>query len=335
MPCADVVCKQPIELRCACGRRSEPRRCNRGGGGSDDAAASSADGGADDDAPAPLPCDDACAAEARKKQLADAFGIVGRDGHAPLYSSDLLHFALASPLFVRTVERSLAKVAASGDVPLGGTYQLPVMDSVRRQIVHKLCKYYGLDSESVGDEPQRRVVLQRTADARLPTRSLGQVAHPNVPAAVGLAAIHFRHLDASVRTGHLTAVLEPFAGQYRLKWLNDTDAIAIFANAAECRTALRQLQQHALFDTALFDDTCPSLYGTLSTSMPRQSAAPSAASSSPPRASSSATAGGAGGWATVAKGAPRRPVSAPTRAAASPQTVFSVLSGAADSAWDE
>ena len=84
---------------------------------------------------------------------------------------------------------------------------------MRRQMVHMLAKHYFLLTESVGEDPHRRVVVVRCADSRLPTKTLGEVAHPSVPNAVGMTALLFSQLTPNVRTAHLEAVMEPFKDQ--------------------------------------------------------------------------------------------------------------------------
>jgi transcriptional repressor NF-X1 len=299
-PCPDVPCQQNATISCACGRRSITRVCKRT---SESVAATAAVAvptvvPADESVPpseteastaaaattsAPegeavvaqqvdtddlLACDDKCRAEQRREQLANAFGVGGRDGSkAPLYSDLLYHFALASPVFVRMVERTFHHVATSNAVPIGGTYRLPPMDKMRRQIVHQLAKHYFLQTESVGEDPFRRVVLTRCADTRLPTQSLGRVAYPQVPNAVGLSALHFAGLTPNVRTNHLEALLRPFKDQYRLKWLDDSNALAIFVNDSEARVALRTIKPDSPFEVTLFDDLQPTAYGVLALSI--------------------------------------------------------------------
>jgi hypothetical protein len=62
------------------------------------------------------------------------------------------------------------------------------MDSMRRQIVHKLAKYWSVGTASAGDEPQRRVVLTRNADSRAPAVGLA-ASVASVRLQTGLACV--------------------------------------------------------------------------------------------------------------------------------------------------
>jgi transcriptional repressor NF-X1 len=381
-PCPDVPCAAIATIACACGRRKLERVCGKTNASvlaaaeaANDAATAAAEAAAaagDDVGTAALAaaaavhkvdadvleCDAACVAEQRKEQLANAFGIGGRDGKkAPLFSELLRHFALASPVFVRTVERTFHHIVTSREIPIGGTHRLPPMDKMRRQIVHQLAKHYFLQTESVGEDPYRRVVLTRAADSRLPTMSLGQVAYPHVPNAVGLSALHFANLTPNVRTNHIEALLEPFRDQYRLKWLDDSNALAIFVNESESRVALRAIKGSSPFDVSLFDDLMPTLYGagsvaltidkddaaTTGSYVSQEDAALRRSSNSPPPSSSSFEHAAPaprpkplpGGWAQVAAKSAK---SKPTSGSVSAKNVASLNRprlGAADAAFGD
>jgi hypothetical protein len=301
-PCPDVVCRESVQISCACGRRVDTTMCGRGGANDRraalQAAAAAAAKSADDDNDDPneddddaavqmalrggtaaLACNDECEAEARRQQLADAFGIAGRDGAAPLYSTELMHFALASPAFVRLVERHLLQAATS--VAIGASHRLPPMDRLHRATVHKLAKYYFLRGESVGEEPQRCVVVTRQADCKhcaslcrvVSCRGVNssacssnaneialrdgasQLAERHRHGVAPLFESHSKHSHHSSRScfealgrfvvrllaGSLCFVTGTIADKYKIKWLDDSNALAMFVDPADARIALRQV----------------------------------------------------------------------------------------------
>ena len=200
-------------------------------------------------------------------------------------------------------------------------------------------KHYFLGTESFGEEPHRHVVVIRQADSRLPTATLGQVAHPNVPNAVGLAALHFSELTSNVRTHHLEEVLKPWHSHYKLKWIDDGNAIAVFAKESDARIALRTLGSHSPFKVSMFDDLSPSLYGSLVLNMGEQRSAARAnadISNSDVRDKRHSKPA-EGDWVAVAKGvAPSRAQarSPPPMTSGSYHNPYSILAKA-DDAWND
>lgn len=124
------------------------------------------------------------------------------------------------------------------------------MDSVQRQIVHELAKYYFLDTESVGTDANRYVVVTKKIGSRPPLFTLSQVSsmQSSLPAitsiskdvvqthgAAHLAAaaspmstLHLYDLSRSVKTTHLQHFLRDFEGLYVLQWIDESNALAIF-----------------------------------------------------------------------------------------------------------
>lgn len=149
-----------------------------------------------------LPCTnviflETCLKELRQRKLAEAFGISPSDStKPPTYSDLLLNAAKALPTFVsqhplppllppvlgvfsyflffqvKTVESIFMKLLKSTDSQV----KLSPMDSVQRQIVHELAKYYFLETESVGTDQNRYVVLSKKIGSRPPLFTLSQVA---------------------------------------------------------------------------------------------------------------------------------------------------------------
>ncbi len=67
--------------------------------------------------------------------------------------------------FVESIETRINTFLASNDPEL----DLEPMNSYKRRLVHKLAVQYKLDTESRGEEPERRVCLVRTGDSAAPT----------------------------------------------------------------------------------------------------------------------------------------------------------------------
>ena len=124
-PCPEEPCMDLVQIHCGCGVRTTEVHCFCAM-----------------DAAEKLECDDVCREIARRRTLADAFGIRPADGTVPAYSSFLIYFARSHKGYVAELEETLAKFIADADAKM-----MPIdprMDPTTRKFVFALSKYYGL-----------------------------------------------------------------------------------------------------------------------------------------------------------------------------------------------
>lgn len=204
-----------------------------------------------------IPCDEICLKELRNKKLQEAFGIAPTDQtKPPTYSELLLNAARAVPTFIRSIEAQLIKFLKSSDAQ----FKFSAMDNVQRQIIHELAKYYLLDTESIGQDSNRLVVLTRRTASRPPLFSLSQVVQmqnsiPSVSrdtvqthgsshlsvSACPMSTLHLYDLTKAIKTTHLQHFLREFEGLYTLQWIDEANALAIFHQPGMFLKALDQL----------------------------------------------------------------------------------------------
>uniref|UniRef100_A0A6B2KX83 R3H domain-containing protein n=1 Tax=Arcella intermedia TaxID=1963864 RepID=A0A6B2KX83_9EUKA len=266
--CPTEPCKQKSKISCSCGRLTQDVPCI----GRNTTA---------------LPCDDVCKKEIRNKQLAIAFGILPTT-KPPQYSDILLNMAKVSPQFILNLEARLNQFIRNSDSKL----KLPVMDTVQRRTVVELAKYYGLDFEIMGVDPQKYIVLTKKAGtSRLPTALLSQMASfqddsafksiisntPSLssnqvfntqqtsslmikPVLKPSATLQVYDLSPVVKNSHLMEFLKPYADQYSIQWVDDCNALILFNQEHLMRRALSDLSS-GQFKVKAYSDANPETAG--------------------------------------------------------------------------
>lgn len=211
---------------------------------------------------------DICRKEHRQRKMAEAFGILPTT-KPPSYSDFLLQMARAAPQFVANIEAKFNHFLHISDLRI----RLPDMDTVQRKVVHELAKYYNLDTESIGVEPNRHVQLVKKTGSKVPTVPLSQMAKfehqyssgntaSSAPGSSGskagwlASALHIYDLSVNVKTHHLENFLTPYAGSYTLHWIDESNAIAVFNNEQQMRKALGSLTG-GLFKVKAYMDANP------------------------------------------------------------------------------
>jgi len=208
--------------------------------------------------------------------LAEAFGIVPSD-KPPTYSELLINSAKALPVFVKNLESQLSKFIRSADHQV----KIPPVDNVQRQIIVELAKYYFLETELIGFEPNRQVVLHKRAGSRMPLIFLSQVVqmqaslpspahissekvkeHGGVhikssPAQPTMSTLHLYNLSRAVKTSHLESYLRAYEGQYVLQWIDESNALAIFHQHDRYLSAVGSLVDQAYIRVKPYRDTNP------------------------------------------------------------------------------
>lgn len=118
-----------------------------------------------------IPCDEGCLDAARRRQLADAFGMelkTQTDGFK--YTDNIVDLYLSNPGWSTGIEKKIRQFAMShvaeengnstGDsTPPEKALKFPPMKSLERMFIHELAGAYSLRSQSYDPEPQRNVVV--------------------------------------------------------------------------------------------------------------------------------------------------------------------------------
>lgn len=115
---------------------------------------------------------------ARRRQLADAFGVADPEhrpsmfaaSSAATFSADVVKVARQNPEFVRLLEAALEHAINSRKMRVS----LQPMPRSQRAVVHELSKAYGITTQSYGNEPQRRVDLFVLPTAAVPSIRLAR-----------------------------------------------------------------------------------------------------------------------------------------------------------------
>jgi len=170
-PCPNVTCEDDLTLKCPCERREVRVPCARERrilGPLNPEVLETASG------QLRLNCNDECRHHVRVRNFAEALGVVPSNlSQEVRYPPELLDAAGEDLESVVALEQSLEKLV------LG---QLSRLDSDSdsgppRGLVHELCSFYGLDSETRGRDPFRRVVVFRNpsrAPPRVPSPLLSE-----------------------------------------------------------------------------------------------------------------------------------------------------------------
>ncbi len=192
-----------------------------------------------------LPCDDVCAKEIRKKQLAQAFG---KQHQNWTDAQALIGLAKTHPTLLRRAEANLANLVLrnSGFVFEEGAIVpnvvFPGLTAAQRKLVHLLAESFGLKSESFGEEAQRSVWVTLRPGSRLPTAPLSSVLENQqreAEARTGLRAadcgVLLSQMSPSVKTQHIQAMVQPWKNTCVIHWLDDHSCLVVFDDPATAR----------------------------------------------------------------------------------------------------
>ncbi|XP_072031586.1 transcriptional repressor NF-X1-like isoform X2 [Amphiura filiformis] len=238
-PCPKQRCKAKVTIKCGCGFLSETSQCLQG---VDDSqlteafqkmttsaiAAQLKFGQAsmdmtklmafrDDKGQRILECTVECARVERNRRFADALNINDPDllgNSAPSYIPFLKEQAKKSPAFVSAVEKDFATVVkAVQSKYTSRSHAFSPMNRDQRRVIHELSDFYGLESQSYDQEPQRNVVVTaRRGQSHMPSVTLTAVVqqelHPKAPTPIPLNS-KYEDLRAASKAAKLsTQILE-------------------------------------------------------------------------------------------------------------------------------
>ena len=225
LPCPDVLCEEPIVVKCACGRKSRTARCNTSDLHTDGSPT--------------VPCDEACELELRNARLRDILSVESSRPVLP-YPTMVMQAVLDRQLldFCARSERKLNDWLDEGRQP---TKNFPSMKSDQRWLLHQLAAYYQLTAESVDQEPNRSVRFIRQPLSAIPSVSLSSATrtYVNGKSAKGSAGptgvseaylLHFLGLtiQPTLSVTDVRMMMHDWEGKFRLNWLDDDHAIAMF-----------------------------------------------------------------------------------------------------------
>ncbi|PRP88058.1 NF-X1-type zinc finger protein [Planoprotostelium fungivorum] len=229
-PCPKVPCKVMIALTCPCKRKTVKTECMRGG--EEDTA--------EKGKIRELMCDEICEKQMQNKRLADALGITQKS--VKRYPDDLQNFARVFPSFVNKVEKMFEEFIKSRAL----RYEFAAMDRVQRKIVHELAPFYGLLSESICEEPDRRVVITRGRDTGFPDHPLSSLVDsakfklgsmslvntaPSFPLEVG-------EIPSNVnKKTFLSFIRKDVDASMHMQWIDESTVVCFFRSQATRRAA--------------------------------------------------------------------------------------------------
>ncbi|KAF1774396.1 Zinc finger, C2H2-like [Phytophthora cactorum] len=148
----------------------------------------------------------------RNQRLAHALG-VNRPGLAsgdtvafeeemktPSYPEELIAWGKANTSYLTVVERRLERIVQE---PSCHSVSLRVMSGEERALMHQLASFYGVVSESFGEDPHRRISFFKREDARVPSVTLSAYIsnlNKQARAAQALSRLKFLPLRGSTPT---------------------------------------------------------------------------------------------------------------------------------------
>ena len=256
----NVVCSHRITITCECGRQSLKATCGV------------LDGEPTVEHPT-IACDETCAKELRKKQLAQAFG---KQHQAWQDSQMMVGLARTHPLLLRRIEQQLCFLISNNagfeftDDAIVPNVVFPSMGAAQRKLVHLVAESFGLSSESFGQDRARAVWVTLRPNAHPPTTLLSQVLQEQQQEVEGKGfrasdcGVLLSQMSPSILTKDLQNLLQPWRNQWALHWLDDNSCLVIFDDPGLARVAVNQLkgpfavtlfreEQHAMTKSLMMD----------------------------------------------------------------------------------
>ena len=200
------------------------------------------------------------AREARRKQLASAFGVDNPDTRpssfaasaAQAFTAETLALARQEPDFVRDIERRFDEALAAADAncavgPKGRRVSLPAMPRAKRRLVHEVGATYHIMTQAYGEGPGRHIDLFLVPGlSSHPSCRLSDAARAppeQLPAPVGGGGAALRLLFTDVAAeADLERMLQAWAGDYELSAAGTGgNAVATFCREAAFNDARDRL----------------------------------------------------------------------------------------------
>ncbi|KAJ8024888.1 Transcriptional repressor NF-X1 [Holothuria leucospilota] len=211
-------CKAKVEMKCSCGNLSETVMCMSGANDStlnpaiqraSSAAVASKTGEGVDITEMMgrrrvLECNEKCAVIERNRRLAEALNLkdaeLRPEAGAPQYTEFLKEMARKNPSSVSSIEKGLSNLVQSvQDSKFSSrSHSFPCMNRDMRRMIHELAEFYGCQTQSYDQEPNKNVVaLARKDKCRLPNMTLSSVVQRERFPKVPMPIPHHRNMDIS------------------------------------------------------------------------------------------------------------------------------------------
>ncbi|MQL71057.1 hypothetical protein Taro_003363 [Colocasia esculenta] len=284
--CPDLRCDFPVTITCSCGRITASVPCGAGGNGGGFHVDTVLETSIIQKLPVPLQavegngkrvplgqrkltCDEECAKIERKRVLAEAFDITPPNldalhfGENSSVSELLADLFRREPKWVVAVEERfkflvLGRSKGSSSSSLRGHVFCP-MAKDKRDAVRVMAERWKLSVHAAGWEPRRFLVVHVTPKSKPPARIIGSKAGVpiisiNPPVFDSLVDMDPRLVVALLdlpRDADISALVLRFGGECELVWLNDKNALAVFADPARAATALRRLDHGSVYHGAV------------------------------------------------------------------------------------
>ncbi|CAA7394915.1 unnamed protein product [Spirodela intermedia] len=285
-PCPDLRCEFSVTITCSCGRITATVPCGAGGNG---AGGGFLEASIVEKLPVPLQpaeengrrlplgqrkltCDEECAKLERKRVLADAFDIAPTNldalhfGENPSVSELLSDLLRREPKWVLAVEERFKTLVLGKPARTSSSssslkvHVFCAMAKEKRDAVRLMAERWKLAVHAAGWEPRRFLVVRVTPKSKPPARILGAKAGAPVagvappPPFDPLVDMDPRLVVALLdlpRDADISALVLRFGGECELVWVNDKNALAVFADPVRAATAMRRLDHGSPYHGAV------------------------------------------------------------------------------------
>ena len=186
-----------------------------------------------------------CDQEKRRKQLAEAFGIVGTKKSGLNYSDFLLYISQVSPFFVKTVEKKLSAFLNGPEE----IFSFDSTDKVQRRILSEYSRYWGLKVIGYRDisSPMQ---LQKKSYSKDPSIYLSQASKircledgviVDINDVMPTSTIVFSNIDYRTGPHTLKSALGTDAEECRIFRVDKETSVAIFGDKKTAERAMENL----------------------------------------------------------------------------------------------
>ncbi|CAA6658638.1 unnamed protein product [Spirodela intermedia] len=275
-PCPDLRCEFSVTITCSCGRITATVPCGAGGNG---AGGGFLEASIVEKLPVPLQpveengrrlplgqrkltCDEECAKLERKRVLADAFDIAPTNldalhfGENPSVSELLSDLLRREPKWVLAVEERFKTLVLGKPVRTSSSssslkvHVFCAMAKEKRDAVRLMAERWKLAVHAAGWEPRRFLVVRDSRGQGRRSRGRRGPPPPFDPLVDMDPRLVVALLDLP-RDADISALVLRFGGECELVWVNDKNALAVFADPVRAATAMRRLDHGSPYHGAV------------------------------------------------------------------------------------
>lgn len=240
-PCDISVCKQTSIIYCDCKRKKMSVICGLGEDVENNNKLIEQRANL-------LKCDQECEEMIHKNQLAMAFGKLTSS-----YAQTLVDLGKLHPNFIERIEKVFYNLInrdklSETKYTFPPTISFPPMDSVRRKIIHILGKTYLLETISMGEEPNKRVVVKCNSNSKVPKLLLS--AYLNLKKTtdkncfnIGLLISDLTKINMPFQIDniYLDTYFKFYRGKYEFHWINEDNVLVVFEDYKTMNQALNSV----------------------------------------------------------------------------------------------